>query len=163
MKALKRILLVLFIVAMLGAIAIALLVRRGFRATATPSAWETAVALTLRNLAISKHERNGKNPFAASSETMQQGREYFLTRCAACHGIDGSGKTQMGLNLYPRVPDLRAAATQNLTDAKSTTSSKTEWHSQGCLPGAIRTGNRMPIVGSSSSSSEVCGRCRTKN
>ena len=33
-------------------------------------------------------------------------------------GIDGSGKTQIGLNLYPRVPDLRLLETQNLTDGE---------------------------------------------
>ena len=36
--------------------------------------------------------------------------------CVFCHGTDGSGRTPVGTNLYPRVPDLRAFLTQDLTD-----------------------------------------------
>lgn len=106
------------IFALVGVICFALVIRRGFRATAVPSAFEAALARRLRNLAIPGRERSEKNPFEATPEATQQGREYFLTQCAGCHGIDGSGKTQMGLNLYPRVPDLRTAATQNLSDGE---------------------------------------------
>jgi hypothetical protein len=35
-----------------------------------------------------------------------------------CHGNDGSGNTHVGQNLYPRVPDMRLAATQDLTDGE---------------------------------------------
>src|SRR5204862_3671862 len=38
--------------------------------------------------------------------------------CAICHANDGSGKTEMGRNLYPRAPDMRLAATQELTDGE---------------------------------------------
>ena len=118
MRIWKAFLLALVMVVLLGALCVAALIWRGFRATATPSATEAALARTVRNLAIPRHERSKNNPFASTSEATQQGREYFLTECAACHGIDGSGKTQVGLNLYPRVPDLRSAATQNLTDGE---------------------------------------------
>ena len=118
MKILKAALLVLLVIIVLGAVCGLLLLRRGFRATAAPSAWESVVARTMRNLAIPGHERRAKNPLAATSESAREGRESFLTQCAACHGIDGSGMTPMGLNLYPRVPDLRAAATQDLTDGE---------------------------------------------
>jgi len=70
----------------------------------------------VRNLAIPKTARNQKNPIEPTPEATQEGREYFLDQCASCHGIDGSGRTQVGLNLYPRVPDLRAAGTQSLND-----------------------------------------------
>ena len=102
----------------IGTVMAVLVIRRGFRATATPSPLETAVARTVRNLAIPRHQRSDKNPFSATSAGVQQGREYFLNQCASCHGVDGSGKTQMGLNLFPRVPDLRAGTTQNLTDGE---------------------------------------------
>jgi len=118
MKILKAVLLVLLVIAVVAAIGGVLLLRRGFRATATPSAWEAAVARSMRNLAIPAHQRGEKNPLAATSDGARQGRETFLTVCADCHGIDGSGKTPMGLNLYPRAPDLRAPATQNLTDGE---------------------------------------------
>ncbi len=105
-------------VVVVGTVGGAFVIGRGFRATATPSAWEASLARTARNLAIPRRERSQKNPFAATSDVIEQGREYFLTECAACHGIDGSGKTRLGLSLYPRVPDLRAAATQNLSDGE---------------------------------------------
>lgn len=115
MKTWKIVLLTMVAGAIFMAICVVLLIQHGFRATDTPSALEIAVAQTARDLAIPRRERNEKNPFEASSDAMRQGREAFLTQCSSCHGIDGSGKTQMGLNLYPRVPDLRADATQNLT------------------------------------------------
>ena len=119
MKVLKTLLLGLVALVVFGALSGAVLIWRGFRATATPSAWETAVARTMRNLAIPGRARSEKNPFAATpSEAARAGRESYLTQCASCHGIDGSGKTRVGLHLYPRVPDLRAEATQKLTDGE---------------------------------------------
>ena len=118
MKIWRSILLALVMVAITGILAMCLMIWRGFRATAVPSALETVVARTVRNLAIPRKERRKKNPLLADSEALPQGREDFLERCAICHGIDGSGKTQMGLNLYPRVPDLHAPGTQNLTDGE---------------------------------------------
>lgn len=118
MKVLKT-----FLVAVLLAVVILaacgwLLVRRGFRATTAPSGLETFVARTMRGLSVPTAERAAKNPIAETSDSLQQGRELFVTQCAACHGIDGSGKTQVGVSLYPRVPDLRAASTQNLSDGE---------------------------------------------
>ncbi|HET7893017.1 MAG TPA: cytochrome c3 family protein [Candidatus Sulfotelmatobacter sp.] len=118
MKILKTFFLALLLVAVILAACGWLLVRRGFRATTAPSALETLVARTLRGLSVPAVERSAKNPFAASSDSLQQGRELFVSQCAACHGIDGSGRTQPGLNLYPRVPDLRATSTQNLSDGE---------------------------------------------
>jgi mono/diheme cytochrome c family protein len=118
MKIFKAFLPALLIVVVVAAMGVAVLIHRGFRATATPLPLEAALARRVRNLAIPRVERRQKNPFEATSEARQQGREYFLNQCAACHGIDGSAKTQVGLNLYPRVPDLRAPATQNLSDGE---------------------------------------------
>lgn len=102
----------------LAGVCLTFLMLRGFRATSTPSVFETAVARGLRSLAIPWYERQKKNPVISDSQALQQGRQDFLMRCAVCHGIDGSGRTQIGLHEYPRVPDLRAAATQNLTDGE---------------------------------------------
>jgi predicted CXXCH cytochrome family protein len=110
--------LALMIVALGGLLALSLLVWRGFRATSTPSMLEAAAARRLRNLAIPRSERERKNPVARDDQALREGREHFLTQCAVCHGIDGSGKTQVGLNLYPRVPDLRSSYSQNLTDGE---------------------------------------------
>ncbi len=118
MKIWKTFLLTFLAVAMVGTICLLLLIRRGFRATTEPSAFEIVAARTVRNLAIPRHARNQKNPLEATPETLQDARELYVTRCAICHGIDGSGKTRIGLNLYPRVPDLRLPETQNLTDGE---------------------------------------------
>lgn len=118
MKRWNVVLWTLLVIAIAGAICFGLLIQRGFRATTKPTQFETVVARYARDLAIPRRERNSKNPFEPTSEALQQGREAFLTQCAACHGIDGSGNTQMGLGLYPRVPNLRASATQNLTDGE---------------------------------------------
>lgn len=118
MKSWKSILWTVLGIGIVGTLCAFFLTLRGFRATSTPSAFETAVARTVRNLAIPRIERHKKSPLEADSDALPAGREDFLMRCAICHGVDGSGKTPVGQNLYPRVPDLHASATQNLTDGE---------------------------------------------
>src|SRR5664279_4661374 len=91
---------------------------RGFRATSTPTAFEASTARFIRDMAIPRGERASKNPFAGDSAALEQGREDFLARCASCHGVDARGRTSIGANLYPRVPDLHAGATQDLSDGE---------------------------------------------
>jgi mono/diheme cytochrome c family protein len=91
---------------------------RGLRATSTPSAFETVAARSIRDFAIPGTERHKTNPDAGDSFAIQQGREDFLSRCASCHGVDARGRTPIGTNVYPRVPDLHLDATQNLTDGE---------------------------------------------
>src|ERR1700729_336693 len=103
---------------LLGVVCAGLLKWRGFRATSTPSAFETAAARSLRDFAIPGAERHRKNPDTNDWTAIQQGREDFLARCASCHGVDARGRTPIGANVYPRVPDLHSDATQNLTDGE---------------------------------------------
>jgi predicted CXXCH cytochrome family protein len=91
---------------------------RGFRARSTPSAFETIAARSIRNFAIPETERRRTNPDAGDSLAIEQGREDFLARCASCHGVDARGRTPIGANVYPRVPDLRSDATQSLSDGE---------------------------------------------
>jgi mono/diheme cytochrome c family protein len=46
------------------------------------------------------------------------GAAIYKTKCAPCHGPDGSGQTPVGKNL--KVRDLRSAEVQKLTDAEIT-------------------------------------------
>lgn len=102
-----------------AAVFIAVLVLwQGFRAVKPPSAFEATIARRARDLAIPPAERTARNPLAGDSAALQQGRELFLANCSICHGVDGSGKTRIGTNVYPRVPDLRIAPTQSLTDGE---------------------------------------------
>jgi predicted CXXCH cytochrome family protein len=111
-------LLVVIGLAALIVICAALLIIRGFPATSEPSRIERLAARTVRNLAIPRKAGREKNPLPVSADNLQTGREIFLAQCANCHGVDGSGRARVGQNLYPRVPDLRAQPTQNLSDGE---------------------------------------------
>ena len=91
---------------------------RGFRASSKPSGVEVAIAHALRSFAIPPAQGRRKNPHPNDELAVEQGRELFLARCAGCHGVDGRGATPIGGNLYPRVPDLRASATQGMSDGE---------------------------------------------
>lgn len=97
-----------------GAIAL----RGGASARPEPSRTEAAVARRLRAWAMPSSARTLPNPTAPSEEVLAEGRAHFADHCASCHANDGSGRTELGRNLYPRAPDLRAAATQGLTDGE---------------------------------------------
>ena len=91
---------------------------RGLSARAEPGAVETAVARTMRSLAVPRGDRDRPNPVAATPEIIAAGMAHFADHCAACHANDGSGDTELGLGLYPRPPDLRQEATRSLTDGE---------------------------------------------
>src|ERR1700756_2617223 len=114
----KRLILLFLTVVVLAAFAADLLLRRGFRANAPVPPWEVKVARGVRNLSIPGEERYRENPAPPSPALLQAGRDSFLSHCATCHGVDGSGKTPVGSSVYPRVPDLRSAPTQRLTDGE---------------------------------------------
>jgi predicted CXXCH cytochrome family protein len=114
----KGLILLFLTIVVLAAFGADLFLRRGFRANAPVPPWEVKVARGVRNLSIPGEERYRENPVAASPTFLQEGRDSFLSHCAACHGVDGSGKTPVGSNLYPRVPDLRSSLTQRLTDGE---------------------------------------------
>ena len=98
----------------------AFLIRRGISARKEPSGMETAVARAVRHLAIPKMDREEENPWkdSATPDVMKDAREHFADHCSQCHANDGSGKTEMGQYLYPRAPDMRRPATQQLTDGE---------------------------------------------
>jgi mono/diheme cytochrome c family protein len=95
-----------------------LTIRRGFSARDNPSALEAFVARTARKLSISASERDARNPFTPTAEVLSEARAHFADHCATCHANDGSGKTEIGQNLYPKPPDMRQSETQNLTDGQ---------------------------------------------
>ena len=108
----------LLVVAILGAAYGFVLIRHGFSANAEPSSLEKVVARTVRNISIPSRARDAKNPWKPTLTILNEARADFADRCAICHGSDGSGQTQVGRNLYPKVPDLRSRQTQNLTDGQ---------------------------------------------
>jgi predicted CXXCH cytochrome family protein len=106
--------------ALVGCVAIysTWLIHHGFSTATEPSALEKLVARAVRNFSIPTNARRQENPWKNNAAALQSGRQQFISRCAFCHGTDGTGRTQLGVNLYPRVPDLRSAPTQSLTDGE---------------------------------------------
>ena len=96
----------------------AYIVTTGVSARPQPSRLEAITARTLRSIAIRSRLRGITNPVPASEAVIKEGMEHFADHCAVCHGNDGSGDTEMGRGLYPRAPDMRLPATQNLSDAE---------------------------------------------
>lgn len=84
----------------------------------TPSRTEAFLARAFRSFSMPSGARNSKNPFTNSPELLQEASRHFADHCASCHGNDGSGNTEMGRNLYPSAPDMRLAATQQLSDGE---------------------------------------------
>ena len=95
-----------------------ILVHRGFSTRDQPSALETVIARAARDFSIPSEAKAQKNPNPATPKNFEDGMEHFADHCATCHGNDGSGHTLIGLNLYPKPPDMRLAETQNLTDGE---------------------------------------------
>jgi mono/diheme cytochrome c family protein len=111
----------LVVLALMMAVALGVLVgvyfvTAGVSARPQPGALETFIARTVRNLAIGWHAGHQPNPVPNTEESIADGRAHFADHCASCHANDGSGDTEMGRGLYPRSPDMRLAATQNLED-----------------------------------------------
>ena len=113
-------LLVLLGLALVGiAIAIAAsILHDGLSARATPTSLEAFFARNARHLAIPRNARLTQNPVLDSQEIQREARLHFADHCAICHGNDGSGDTPIGEGLYPKPPDLRKPATQELSDGE---------------------------------------------
>lgn len=94
------------------------MVRRGLSAREQPTMMEEFLARRMRSMATPARVRDLPNPLPASEAVLAGARHHFADHCASCHANDGSGSTEMGRNLYPKAPDLRAPRTQSLTDGE---------------------------------------------
>ncbi len=87
----------------------------GFSAREQPSWMEKVMAQNARKIATPADAKSLKNPRQQQTEEMiAEADEHFVEHCGMCHGIDGRGDTLIGKNLYPKVPDMSAADTQQL-------------------------------------------------
>ena len=119
MKATVRALLVLIVgVGVIGGVLAYTVVRRGISAHEEPSRVEEMVARAMRRLATPQAMRTLRNPVQPTDAVVEQALEHYADHCAACHANDGSGDTGIGRGLYPRVPDMRGAETQSLSDGE---------------------------------------------
>lgn len=92
--------------------------QHGLSAREQPLAIEAFVARRLRHLAVPRGARAAQNPVRETREVLAEARAHFADHCASCHGNDGSGRTWIGENLYPKAPDMREAGTQSLSDGE---------------------------------------------
>jgi mono/diheme cytochrome c family protein len=107
--------------ALAGIVAIAAAVwfaAQGISARSEPSAVEVSVARAARRFAIPASERWRRSPIPVTNETVRAGLDHWADHCATCHANDGGGDTDIGRALYPRAPDMRLSATQDLTDGE---------------------------------------------
>lgn len=90
----------------------------GVSARPSPSRLEVGIARRIRHWLIPGDALRKRNPVQPTPEALARARAHFADHCATCHGNDGSGNTAIGQSLYPRVPDMRLPATQNLSDGE---------------------------------------------
>jgi len=97
----------------------AYVVNTGLKAQPEPGVMETRVARAIRGFAIPREAKTRPNPIGTSADEVKAGLEHFARYCAMCHGNDGSGQgAAIGRGLFPKPPDMRAPATQSLTDGE---------------------------------------------
>ena len=114
----RLIMLVVLLAGVAAIVGVGTLAMGGISARPEPGATEMAMATRLRSMAIPASAKQARNPVAASAEAIADGLAHFADHCAMCHANDGSGNTEIGKAMYPRVPDMRKAETQNLSDGE---------------------------------------------
>jgi mono/diheme cytochrome c family protein len=91
----------------------------GFSAREQPSWMERTMALNARKIATPADAKSLANPRQQqTAEMIAEADEHFVEHCSICHGIDGRGDTNIGRNLYPKVPDMSQQDTQQLSDGE---------------------------------------------
>ena len=83
-----------------------------------PSGWKQPWPAGCARGRCHRAPQQRRNPLTSSPELLQESARHFADHCASCHGNDGSGNTEIGRNLYPPAPDMRLAATQQLSDGE---------------------------------------------
>ena len=91
----------------------------GLRGQPQPGRLETLVVRTIRGFAVPSEIRARTNPLTGSENAHAKGLEHYARYCALCHGNNGNAETSVfGRGLFPKPPDLRAPASQSLTDGE---------------------------------------------
>jgi predicted CXXCH cytochrome family protein len=97
-----------------------LILWEGSSARADAPGMEITVARWLLRQTVPLESREKINPLdsSATSTDVSAGLALYRDKCELCHAYDGSGRTEIGSGQYPRPPDLRDAAVQNLSDGQ---------------------------------------------
>ena len=119
MRALTRLVFVLFLALAIGAALFAWYARAtGLVAKARPAPMEARAARAVRSFAVPPDAKSRRNPVLVSQDVLNEGMAHYADHCASCHATDGSGNTEMGRGLYPNAPDMRLQDTQALSDGE---------------------------------------------
>jgi len=90
----------------------------GLAADAEPGHAERLIASRLVRLAIPADAKQQQNPLGADKTAWRTAADHYGDHCAACHGNDGRGDTQLGRNMYPGVPSFADETVQRLSDGE---------------------------------------------
>ena len=83
-----------------------------------PGKFETRVVTSVKHRLLVGN-KNEKNPFAATPETIADGKEAFSHYCVACHGNDGQNTgVPFADRISPPVPSLASRDVQDYTDGQ---------------------------------------------
>ena len=117
MRFLRDAVITILLLAIIAVTAAFVVVRRGgLAASAEPGRLERSVAGRLVRFAIPVDADRQQSPFGGQAAAWRQAREHYLDHCAVCHGRDAKGHTEMGANMYPKVPDLTSTQVQRRSD-----------------------------------------------
>ena len=109
----------LVILVLAAVVGIAYVMQTGLSSQPEPSALETWFARSVRSVAIPSSFKAKPNPLPNADEAAGKGMEHFARYCAMCHGNDGAGQDgPFSRGLFPKPPDMRSEATQDLTDGE---------------------------------------------
>src|SRR5262245_50378977 len=115
----KIVVVTVFVIALVEVAAVEILLRtHKFSAKEQPSWLEKTFAAHARNISLPDDARTLKNPQAVDPQIMAEAREHWTEHCALCHGLDGRGDTVIGRGMYPPVPNMTEAQTQQKTDGE---------------------------------------------
>ena len=109
-------LLALGLIALVIVFAIGSFLSENWGVTGAPGALERIIA----RWALSrtrKEDSGSQNPIAPTAQNLEEGRGNYEKQCAFCHGLDGRGQGQTGVQFYPPVPAI-AGPSVELTDGQ---------------------------------------------
>ena len=90
----------------------------GLAADTEPGQTERLIASRLVRLAIPADAKQQQNPLGADKTVWRSAADHYGDHCAACHGNDGRGDTDLGRNMYPGVPSFADETVQRMSDGE---------------------------------------------
>ena len=116
MRFLRDAVITIGVLVLIAVVAAVLVARRGLAADQEPGRLERTIASQLVRLSIPAEAEQQVNPLGSQPDTWREAVKHYQDHCAACHGRDGKGDTEIGRNMYPRVPDLTSEDVQARSD-----------------------------------------------